>query len=129
MASNFKIGTTAGGITSLDALGTPCPDPQWEFQQYRKMDKLADGSMRGRGPNTIVWSFPMLEDDQIAVLAGFISTSSVFIQSKKRDGTTAIYETTMNWTDPRQDGDHMQGFVGYRSGLTIEFLVWAVVTP
>jgi len=129
MASDFKIGTTAGGITSLDALATPCPDPQWEFQQYRKMDKLADGSMRGRGPITITWTFPLISDAQVAVLAAFISTSAVYIQSKKRDGTTAIYETTMNWTDPRQDGDHMNGLVGYRTNIAIEFLAWAVVTP
>jgi hypothetical protein len=128
MASDFKIGTTSGGITSLDALGTPCPDPQWEFQQFRKMDKLADGSMRGRGPNTVVWSFPMLEAAQVAMLETFISTSTIFIQSKKRDGSLGVFEVTMNWTDPRQDGDHMQGFVGWRGALAIEFLAWSEVT-
>jgi hypothetical protein len=117
MASAFKIGTTSGGITSLDALGTACPDPQWEFQEFRKV----------LGPQTVTWNFPILEDAQIAMLETFLSASAIFIQSKKRDGTTGIFEVYMNWLDPRQDGDHMAGFRGYRSGLAIEFFILSEV--
>ncbi len=127
MASDFQIGTTPETLTALDALATPVPDPQWEFQKYRKMARLADGSMRGQGPSTIVWSFPLAEDDQIAQLEAYKSTETIYIRACKRDGTFAVFEVTMNWTDPRQDGDHMNGFVGYRSGLSIEFLAWAEV--
>lgn len=127
MASAFKIGTTSGGITSLDALGTPCPDPQWEFQEYRKVVRLGNGLSKGLGPQTATWNFPILEDAQIAMLETFLSTSAIFIQSKKRDGSTGIFEVYMNWLDPRQDGDHMAGFKGYRSGLAIEFFILSEV--
>jgi hypothetical protein len=127
MASAFKIGTTSGGITSLDALGTACPDPQWEFQEFRKVVRLGNGSSKGLGPQTVTWNFPILEDAQIAMLETFLSASAIFIQSKKRDGTTGIFEVYMNWLDPRQDGDHMAGFRGYRSGLAIEFFILSEV--
>jgi len=91
------------------------------------MKRLGNGSVKGMGPQTAIWNFPLIEDGQIAQLETFISTSTIFIQTAKRDGTFAIFEAYMNWIDPRQDGDHMNGFVGYRSGLTIEFLIVAVV--
>jgi hypothetical protein len=127
MASDFKIGTTSGGITSLDALTTPCPDPQWEFHEYKKNVRLGDGSMRGLGPQSAMWNFPMIEDEQIAQLETFKSDDPIFIRSRKRDGTLAVFEVYMNWLDPRQDGDHMPGFQGYRSGLVIEFIVLSEV--
>jgi hypothetical protein len=128
MASVFKIGTTAGGITSLDALGTPCPDPQPQFAAFRRKDKLGDMSLKGRGPQTIVWGFPMIEVAQITMLATFQSEIPIYIQSRKRNDTVGVFEVLMNWLEPKEDGEHMNGFYGYRSGLVLEFIVISEVT-
>jgi hypothetical protein len=123
MASDFKIGITAESLTSLDNLTTPCPDPQWEFREYRKMVRLGDFSMRGLGPQTPVWTFPLIEAEQIAQLEVYNTGDPIYIQTKKRDGTLHIFEVLFNWIDNRQDGDHMAGFPDYRSGHVIEMPV------
>lgn len=123
MASNFKIGTTSGGITSLDALGTPCPDPQQSFNEFRRKDRLGDMTMKGRGPQTILWTFPLLEVEQLAQLETFQSDVPIYIQSSKRDDSLGVFEVLMNWIDPREDGDHMNGFHGHRGNLALEFVI------
>ena len=123
MASDFMIGATAETLTALDELTTPLPDPQWEFREYRKMARLGDGSSMGIGPRSVVWVFPMLEPEQIAQLETFLGNSAIYIQTLKRDDTSAVYEVLMNWNDPAQDGKHQPGFKGWRIGHEIEFIV------
>jgi hypothetical protein len=123
MASVFKIGATSGGITSLDALTTACPDPQQSFNQFRRKDRLGDMTMKGRGPQTILWTFPLLEVAQLTQLETFQSTSPIYIQSPKRDASLGMFEVLMNWIDPREDGDHMNGFRGHRGNLALEFVI------
>ena len=127
MASNFKIGLTSGGITSLDLLATPLPEPQPQFNLYRKMDRLGDMSMKGRGPQTVIWGFPLLEVEQLAMLETFKSDDPIYIRTTKRDDSFGIFEVLMNWIDPKQDGEHQNGFQGYRSGLVVEFIVLSEV--
>ncbi len=127
MASSFKIGTTSGGITSLDALTTPLPDPQHEFREYRKMVTLGDGTLFGVGPQTVIWSFPMLDVDQIAQLEFFQASDPIYIQTLKRDDTEAVFEVLCKWLDPRQDGSHRPGFRGWRMGLELEFVILSEV--
>lgn len=127
MASNFKIGTTSGGMTALDELAVLCPDPQPQFAKYRRKDKLGDMSMRGRGPQVIVWGFPLIEVEQLAHLESFQSDDPIYIQSPKRDDTFGVFEVLMNWLDPKEDGDHMNGLRGYRSGLVLEFIILSEV--
>lgn len=127
MASDFKIGTTSGGMTALDGLAVPCPDPQPRFDRYRKKDKLGDMSLKGRGPQTILWLFPLLEVEQVAQLEDFQSELPIYIRSRKRDDTFGTFEVIMNWLDPREDGEHMNGFRGHRSNLTVEFVVLSEV--
>ena len=128
MASNFKIGTTAEGMTALDALTVACPDPQPQFNEFRRKDRLGDMSMQGRGPKTIIWGFPLIDVEQIAQLKTFQATVSIYIQSRKGDDTLGVFEVRMNWIEPKEDGDHMGGFYGYRSGLVLEFIVVSEVT-
>jgi hypothetical protein len=127
MTSIFQIGTTEPGLTSLDDLTTPLPDPQWEFREYRKMIRLGDGSLFGAGPRTVVWTFPMLEPDQIAQLETFLSDDPIYIQTLKRDDTIATFEVIMNVVDPAQDGKHQPGFRGWRVGHELEFIVLSEV--
>ena len=125
MASEFKIGTTSGGITSLDALTTPLPDPQHDPREYKKMVKLGDSTLRGMGPRTIVWNFPLIEPGQVAQLETFFSTSARYIRSRKRDDSFGIFEVLITMPDPRQDGEHL--FQEVRSGYTLEFIVLSEV--
>ncbi len=123
MASEFKIGTTSGGVTSLDALATPLPDPQQQFSEFRRKERLDNLTMKGRGPQTIQWVFPLIETAQLTQLEGFQATDPIYIRSPKRNDTFGVFEVHMNWVDPREDGDHMNGFRGWRGNLTIEFIV------
>jgi hypothetical protein len=127
MSSDFKIGTTSGGITSLDALGTPCPDPQPRFSEFRRKDRLGDMTVKGRGPQIIYWGFPLTAVNEVVQLEAFQSDDPIYIRSPKRNDTFGVFEVLMNWVDPREDGDHMNGFKGYRSGFEIEFIVLSEV--
>lgn len=127
MASGFKISTTLEGLTSLDALATPLPDPQPDFQKYRVLLPLGNLSQKGMGPQTAIWIFPLLETEQVSQLETFQSTEPIYIRTRKRNGTFATLQVVANWLDPRQDGDHVSRLYGYRGGLTIEFLVIAEV--
>jgi hypothetical protein len=80
-------------------------------------------TMKGRGPQTIVWIFPLLEVEQIAQLETFQSDYPLYIQSPKRDDSLGVFEVLMVWIDPREDGEHMNGFHGHRGNLSIEFIV------
>jgi hypothetical protein len=127
MASEFKIGSTAETLTSLDELTTPLPDPQHEFREYRKMVTLGDGSLLGVGPQSVLWTFPMLETEQISELDAFRTGDTLFIQTWKRDDTPAVFEVIAKWLDPRQDGSHRAGFKGWRLGLELEFIILSEV--
>lgn len=127
MASIFMIGSTVETLLSVDELSTPCPVPQPQFNEYRKMQRLGDLSLKGRSPQTIIWGFPLIEVAQVAMLETFKSADPIYIQSTKRDDSLAAFEVLMNWLDPKQDGDHQNGFYGYRSGLVLEFIVLSEV--
>jgi|SRR3990172_1038602 len=127
MASDFKIGVTSGGITSLDALGTPVPDPQHQFREFLEMERLGNMKLRGSGPNTLIWKFPLLEVNELAMLETFVSTDPIYIRSPKRDDIFGIFEALMNIPIPAQDGEHMPGFRGYRGGYEIEFVILSEV--
>lgn len=127
MASDFKIGTTSGGITSMDALTVPLPDPQPVFNKYRSKTRLDNLTVKGRGPQSIVWTFPLLEVEEIAQLETFQSDDPIYIRTTKRDDSFGVFEVRMNWVDPREDGDHANGFKGHRFNLSIEFIILSEV--
>lgn len=123
MASGFKIGTTSGGVTSLDLLTTAVVEPQPEYLKYRNIRKLGNAKFRGYGLPAVVWTFPMLEVAQVTQLLSFESDEPIYIRSLKADDTWGLFQVLMNIIDPRYDGEHMAGFRGYRSKLVIEFTV------
>lgn len=125
MTSSFQIDDTEGGLTALDALSTPLPDPQPVHNLYRKMVRLGDGSLQGQGPQTVVWTFPLLEPEQIDQLKAFESSDPIYITTRKQDDSFASFEVLMTLPDPRQDGDHL--FQGVRSGFVVEFIILSEV--
>ena len=120
--SEFKIGTTLGGMTALEDLATPMDLPQWEYFPYSKLVLLGDGSTRGLGLPKILWVFPILEVAQISQLRTFCSdaSASVYIRSKKQDGNYASFLATMIWPVSK-DGQHKPYFPDHRAGLVLEF--------
>lgn len=125
MTSSFQIDDTEGGLTALDALATPLPDPQPVHNLYRKMVRLGDGRLHGQGPQTVVWTFPLLEPEQIDQLKVFESSDPIYITTRKQDDSFATFEVLMTQPDPRQDADHL--FQGIRSGYTVEFIILSEV--
>ncbi len=103
MASQFRIDDTFGGLTALDALATPLPDPQPAFNEYRKMVKLGDGSLFGTGPQVIVWTFPVIEPEQVTMLETFFTGEAIYISSRKRDDTFGTFNAIAHLPLPGSD--------------------------
>lgn len=105
MASNFKIGTTSGGITSLDSLSTPIEDPKSSFMPYARTVNLGSGGQRGTGSPVVVWEFALLELEQRNQLKSFCTGASanVYIRTKLNDDTFAVYQCNMLWPSGIED--------------------------
>lgn len=127
MASDFMIGATVEGLTSLDELTTPLPDPQPQFRKFLEMERLGNLKLRGAGPQTVIWVFPMLEVEQVQELDDQLSDDPVYIQSLDRFDAPHVYEVLMNVPSPVQDGEHIQYFAGMRGGYEVEFIILAEV--
>jgi hypothetical protein len=127
MASDFKIGATSGNLTSLDELTVECPDPQPEFKKFQEMVRLGAQTLRGMGPQTIIWRFPLLEVGQVAQLETSIGTTK-YIRSKDRFDVFKVYEVISNIVPAKQDGDHVDRMSGIRSGYELEFIILSEVS-
>ncbi len=126
MASRYKIGLTYGGITSLDLLATPLPNPQAEFRTYKRKVRLGNGRLKGLGPQTVVWEFPMIDVDEQAALYAFFVDAPMYIQTPNKDEEDTVYEVTVDIPDPRESGSHRPSFNGYRTGFTMEFTILSI---
>ncbi len=122
MASNFKIGTTLEGITSLDALTTWIPDPKTEFRFYSKQLDLGSGLKRGAGWPITTWTYGFLTQAQREQLRTFCTTASaeVYIQTRTRDEDTGetpslfkIYKAVMTWPEHEE----------YRASRRLDFVI------
>jgi hypothetical protein len=127
MTSEYEIGLTAGTMTALDALATPLLDPMPDFQEFRRKDRLGDMSMKGRGPQTVIWKFAINEIEQATQLEIFMTGDPIYIRSKKKDDSFGVFQVMMNLLDPRNDGFRLPGFVGNRMENEYEFIVLSEV--
>ena len=127
MASIFMVGDTVETLTALDALTTPLPDPQPQFLKYRIKKRLGNMKMKGFGPSTILWEFPLAAVAEVTQVNALQSTTPIYIQSPNEDDVPAVFEVEINVPDPREDGEHKPGFRGHRFGLVVEFVVLSEV--
>lgn len=120
--SEYEIGTTLGGMTALETLATPVELPNPEYYPYSRIVTLGDGSARGLGMPKAIWTFPLMEVAQITMLRTFCAGASatVFIRTKKNDGSYASFEGEMVWPVSK-DGQHKANFPDHRAALVIEF--------
>jgi len=119
MASEFKIGATLGGITSLDILPTPVLDPTTDFKPYSKLIDLGSGLKRGAGYATAKWIYGYITEAQRNQLRTFCTGASaeVFIRTRTRDtsGSTLFktFKAVMTW--PEQED--------YRNSRRTDFII------
>lgn len=121
--SDFEIGTTLEGMTGLDQLTEPLPDPKSTYQDYAVTVALGSGGTIGQGFPVATWSFGTLTSAQRDQLKTFCAGASaaVFIQTKlssEESGTDeyAIFAAIMNWPFPEPGRTYTM-----RNAYTIEF--------
>lgn len=121
MASNYKIGTTYAGLTSLDQLTTPLVNPRSEGLQTSDPVDIADGSRRSIGWLRQAWHWGFMSEAQCEALRGYIGT--VYVRTRKNDGNFETYSAVLVW--PEQEPEHYAGKV---IDLTVELRMMEVAT-
>lgn len=100
-ASDYKIGTTLLGITSLNLLTNPIVDPKHVFHSYRAYEDLGNGLVRGIGSPTLEWRYGYVTRVQRDQFRTFCTGASsvVFIRTRTNDNTDEfkIYQAVMIW--------------------------------
>jgi len=111
MTSEFKIGTTLAGLTTLDALSVFVPDPKTSYKPYSRVINLGSGLRLGAGWATAEWHYGFLLQTQREVLRAFCTTASaeVFIRTRIRDlstdGTPTLFRSfkaVMIWPEEEE---------------------------
>jgi hypothetical protein len=101
---DYMIGTTALNMVNLETLFaanrgtfTAHADPV----DYAKIVQLGDGSQRGLGWLQTQWHFDYLSLTHYALLKAYCSglSASVYIKTRKNDGTFGVYTARMLWPE------------------------------
>lgn len=114
MASNFKIGTTEGGITAIDLLTTPLPEPKSNYFPYSRKVVTGNAEEVGVGAPYATWTFPILNVGQYNQLRSFSGT--VFIRTKLDNDTFDVFEAYLSIPLEPQNR-----WFGHRQNYTITF--------
>lgn len=127
MASEFKIGTSVEGLTSLDALTVALPTPKTPFRASTSLVATASGFVVGKGFPTCEWTFSMLEADQREQLRSFCAGASaeVYIRTMTNEGDAfGIYRAVMVWPleedrDPTARHDRLELRISFRRMIEV----------
>ena len=117
--SDFEIGTTEGGMTNIEQLTTPLPDPRSSFLPFARTVSLGSGGTRGIGTPVAIWTFGILTVEQYSQLKTFCPDASadIFIHTKIDDDTYATFSGVMIWPNELQD----RFLGGHRRNLSVQF--------
>jgi len=123
MTMGYKIGLTTT-MTALDALASPLPIPNFEWQDAQDEIILGNGQTRGIGSPLARWTFALSENVAARnALKAFCPgrSAEVYIATQRNDGSFANYSVTMHWplTENKENGWDM--------GLVIEFTNLVVI--
>ena len=112
----YAIGTS-NPPTNLESLTVPVNPPRGRFFEAGVWLDKADGNQRGQGFPTARWEFDELSQAMVTQLRSFCSgqSASVYIKTRKNDGTFAIYSAIMLW--PSDQMDHRAGANANATGL------------
>lgn len=100
--SDFKIGTTLGGMTNIESLATPLPAPKAPYKLYMRSLMSSSGLTVGRGFPVCQWIFPLLTAAQRTQLRTFCTgaSASVYIRTMTNEADAyANYLAVMHWPD------------------------------
>ena len=105
----FGIGSTQAGITALSALATPVMDPKSTFSPYSQDIRLGDGTVRGSGWATAIWSWAFLPRAARDQLRTFCPGKSavVYIWTRTMDSSDVFgaYQAVMVWPTDSETRD------------------------
>lgn len=123
MSDYFGIGTSSGGIASLEALTVPImadsAPVKSSFIKYPVLKLLASGATRGQGFPQASWLFSIMSLEERNSLRTYCTgaSASVYIKTKKDDDSWANFSAIMIW--PKDDSDRWDG---NRKNLLINFI-------
>lgn len=124
MTDNFEIGSTLGGMQSLeeifDASGAVW-DSDWSFQPFADSIRLADGTIKGQGFPVAKWRFNHIPNRYRQELRSFISglSSVVYIHTPTNEVDLygafiwGDFQAVAEWTPEDEDkaADETLGFI------------------
>jgi len=95
--ADFKIGTTLGGMTNLESLGTPVPLPQIDYMPFARVVNLGSGGTRGVGSPVVTWTFQLLSLAEYNQLRVFCSGASaeIYIRTLIDNDTYGNFQAKM----------------------------------
>jgi hypothetical protein len=119
--TKFRIGTTSGGMVTLESLGIP--DPKWDYQSYAQAVPLGSGLVRGLGGATARWRWAVLSQADRNSLRTYCTGASaaVYIETRTTEKISSVsdqfdeFTANMTWTEL----EDIQG--GRRVGFEIIF--------
>ena len=101
-ASDFKIGTFAGGTGGLVTLASlDIPAPLADFLEFSQEDIAGDATVQGNGWSESEWHWGYLTEAQYDALAGYrtAKTTQVYTRDRKRANTYANFLVNMIWPE------------------------------
>ena len=130
MSYDYKIGSSVAALVNVKEIGVTDLPRAWDrvepygmtFQEFTVYRQAASGREYGDGFPACEWSFATMHPDQMDALLDYIGdghqSKTVYIQTRLRDGTYAIYEAIMH--RPRV-GEDMQYVNGRWHDITLRF--------
>ncbi len=116
--ADFKIGTTFGGMTNIEALTTPLPLPQFDYSAFARLANLGNGGTRGVGSPVATWTFQLLSLAEYTQLRTFCTGASaeIYIRTRIDDDTYADFKCKMILPN-----DGMGRWYGNRKNYVVTF--------
>ena len=127
-AYSYAIATEAGGVgglTNVEELSTGFPPPEGGVLQYPEVYIDGDGQRQYDGFPSVTWRWTGgLTQAQYNTLRGYCAAGSasktVYITTKKDDGTYANYKAILHWPD-EPDRFKVSGGGGFYAGFELLF--------
>jgi hypothetical protein len=112
--SEFKIGTTLGGMQALETIFSPGGsvfDPDWSYQPFAGAIRLADGTIKGQGFPVAKWRFNHISNDNRDALRSLIPGLSALLYIRTPTNEIDIYgdivwgsfQAVAEWTPEDED--------------------------
>ena len=103
VATTFGIGTTQGGIATLESIGII--DPASSFQPFTSAYKGADGLKKGEGAARANWHWDLIHFTDRALIRAYVTGlgTAVHIRMPDNEGAWHEYSANMGWPEGEED--------------------------